>query len=433
MDTATKAPPGEGDVEITEFEMFEVESVKGVKAGANGFPHLLMKGLADGGEATSAEPAEPTGRPSWHAPAAALARMGAKISDVDPAILFKAVNAAGEVDEGPDIDGGKQAIALIAKLIQYEAAELEAGCLDETCDIGLLLEAASALKCWLSMERSNLMADSDADAMKGCGCCGLCTGPGDGCCAMCTPGMGKAAVVGKAADGGGGDAAAELIANHKELWALALAGETVTKDSRTFTAAERRKHAAEGNALPDGSYPIPDKDALRRAAILARSGHGDVKAAKRLIARRARELGVPNPLDTDDKASSGASKATAEAVVAEEATAVDTEAQEITDGLQKAIDEAVAKALGSSQERFTALEDELAKAKADLRTALDRPIHGGPVLSAASVRTAQKADGIDHAAEAARLDGLAKTVSDPATAEHYSQLAARERAKIPAS
>lgn len=68
------------------------------------------------------------------------------------------------------------------------------------------------------------------------------------------------------------------------------------KGHRKFSAEQRRRHAAQGNALPDGSYPIPDADALRRAAILARSKHGNWKAARRLIARRARELGVPNPL-----------------------------------------------------------------------------------------------------------------------------------------
>jgi len=215
----------------------------------------------------------------------------------------------------------------------------------------------------------------------------------------------------------------EEVANFGELLALTMAGETVTKDSRTFTAAERKQHAKDGNALPDGSYPIPDKDALRRAAILARSGHGDVKAAKRLIARRAKELGVANPLDTDDKATSKATAATDGAVVAEEATTVDTEA----------IEAAVAKALAPSQERITALEGELAKAQADLTEMAARPIHGGPVLSAASARTAAKADGKDHAAEAERLEGLAKTVSDPTDAEHYRQLAAQERKKIPAA
>ena len=72
------------------------------------------------------------------------------------------------------------------------------------------------------------------------------------------------------------------------------------KDHREFSADDRKRLSGSGNALPDGSYPIPDKDALRRAAILARSGHGDVGAARKLIARRAKELGVANPLDEDD-------------------------------------------------------------------------------------------------------------------------------------
>lgn len=72
------------------------------------------------------------------------------------------------------------------------------------------------------------------------------------------------------------------------------------KKSRKFPARRRRQLASSGHALPDGSYPIPDADALRRAAILARSGHGNVSAARRLIARRAKELGVPNPLSESD-------------------------------------------------------------------------------------------------------------------------------------
>lgn len=62
------------------------------------------------------------------------------------------------------------------------------------------------------------------------------------------------------------------------------------------SAKNRRKMKAQGNALPNGSYPIGDTEDLKNAAILARSGHGDVGAAKRLIARRARELGAKNPL-----------------------------------------------------------------------------------------------------------------------------------------
>lgn len=83
-----------------------------------------------------------------------------------------------------------------------------------------------------------------------------------------------------------------------EVETLKSAG--VEKDHREFSAEQRRHEASAGHSLPDGSYPIPDKDALRRAAILARSGHGNVSAARALIARRARELGVANPLDSND-------------------------------------------------------------------------------------------------------------------------------------
>lgn len=68
------------------------------------------------------------------------------------------------------------------------------------------------------------------------------------------------------------------------------------KDHRTFTAEQRREHASDGTALADGSYPMPDADAVRRAAILIRSKHGNWKAAAKLLARRAKSLKIPNPL-----------------------------------------------------------------------------------------------------------------------------------------
>ena len=56
--------------------------------------------------------------------------------------------------------------------------------------------------------------------------------------------------------------------------------------------SERKQAAKEGNALPDGSYPIRNAHELHSAAVLAASGHGDAAAAKRLIKKRAGELGV---------------------------------------------------------------------------------------------------------------------------------------------
>ena len=56
---------------------------------------------------------------------------------------------------------------------------------------------------------------------------------------------------------------------------------------------EREALARRGHALPDGSYPIPDKAHLHKAAVLAASGHGNVAAARAPIRKRAAELGVP--------------------------------------------------------------------------------------------------------------------------------------------
>jgi hypothetical protein len=70
---------------------------------------------------------------------------------------------------------------------------------------------------------------------------------------------------------------------------------------RDINTATRRGLASQGHALPDGSYPIANSEDLHNAAVLARSGHGNVSGARALIARRAKELGVANPLsDTDD-------------------------------------------------------------------------------------------------------------------------------------
>ena len=62
------------------------------------------------------------------------------------------------------------------------------------------------------------------------------------------------------------------------------------------SAKNRRNLAAQGKALPNNSYPIQDPEDLKNAATLAQSGHGDVGAAKKLISRRAKQLGVKNPL-----------------------------------------------------------------------------------------------------------------------------------------
>jgi hypothetical protein len=56
--------------------------------------------------------------------------------------------------------------------------------------------------------------------------------------------------------------------------------------------AYRDRAKAGGHSLPDGSYPILDTKRLHSAAVLAASKHGDWRAAKVLIRKEARRLGV---------------------------------------------------------------------------------------------------------------------------------------------
>jgi hypothetical protein len=274
-----------------------------------------------------------------------------------PILVMKAVNAQGGVDEKADIAGAESVLQQLARLIQSEAAEMAVGNWEESYDINLLSECVSIMQCFLRHEQ----------------------------------------------------------------WGDEDDGEPVTKDllesaagyviKRKVSAAERKKLASEGNALPDGSYPVENEGDLHNAAILARSGHGDVAAAKRLIAKRAKELGVANPLANDN-----ASKETG---VPETKNNTETspapEAPEVEAPVEKSaaelLDEAVAKAVNPLQEVIKGLEAEMAVLKST-------PIPGGPVVTVPGAQrtTAERAH---QAAEAARFRGLAKSVTDQDLVRFY--------------
>lgn len=158
----------------------------------------------------------------------------------------------------------------------------------------------------------------------------------------------------------------------------------VGKAHREFHQDERKRLAAKGHALPDGSYPIPDADALERAAILARSGHGDVAAAKRLIAKRAKELGVPNPLrakaqkdiaemDELEKAAEEAVTETTEAEPAEKAAEAEVAPALTEEKVQELIKAALEADRSAAEKTIESLKSELEVLKAT-------PIPGGPSL-----------------------------------------------------
>lgn len=407
--------------ELTEFEMIEVESIKAVPMGANGFPHLIMKGIAIKGgrdcpgcgksyDADSkAENCENCGRKLPAASDGDSAAGKSTAADVLDEAL-KAVKAVrrGKVDEAPDVDLGKQILVLLGKAIENEAQEIAAGFGEEVRDVSMLTEAAQMVQMWVAGEQ---------------------TAPIDG-------------------------------ASVKGAWSYPA--DDLAKADRKFSEDDRKRNAKEGNALPDGSYPIPDKDALRRAAILARSGHGNVAAAKRLIARRAKELGVPNPLDDDKDGSKDGSKKSAQLPDLEQAIADGQVALEQHDGTFKmfiggalATDEqaeavwalmtkgAVAPDGASVQTGGQGDGGQIAKAAADavtkaieplkaeladLRAFKARveklPVPGGPVLSAAARPAgAPSAEADDLAAKAALYRAKADAATTPADREGYRQLA----------
>lgn len=64
---------------------------------------------------------------------------------------------------------------------------------------------------------------------------------------------------------------------------------------RDFSSEERQRMAKSGVAMSDGSFPIPDRDALRRA-IAAYGRAGNKAAVRRHIVKRARALGATDLL-----------------------------------------------------------------------------------------------------------------------------------------
>lgn len=374
----------DGELEITELVEFEPTRMDGVKSGATGFPFLILKAAAAPAVDDPAPEADVTAkgeRPAWYPVASSLARLGAAgLSLPQTEQLWKAIAADGTVDEAPDIDGGNKVLAMMGQLIVAEAQELAAGHFEETMDIALLLEAMSAVKCWLSIERSNAMHAAD-DACGGCGCCPACYGV-----VMCS-------------------AAEKALLSAKERNDL--------PDSAFAQIDEGGKKDADGKTTPRSKrkFPIHDKAHADNAAARVAGGAEATSSAKRKIKAAQAKF----------------AEAGAKSVVAEGATEVQTDHEN---------DEAAAKAQ-ASEERIETLETELAKARQDI-TGLDElvksmPVLGGPPLSAAAARGAQNPAGaVDHAAKAAYYDDQAATASDPSDAAGYRQLAAREREQIPA-
>src|ERR1700733_13799081 len=162
--------PLDGDVELTEFVELDVQSIKGVRTGANGFPPLLMKGLApvakgarDCPKCDKTDDADHQGATCENCGADLPDAPAAKAAGDDPAEpefdreaakeLVKAI-VGRKVDETPDIAGGTAVISQIAALIIAGAPELKAGNAGEISDIQQLAQAAELIWCWRTGEEA---------------------------------------------------------------------------------------------------------------------------------------------------------------------------------------------------------------------------------------------------------------------------------------
>jgi hypothetical protein len=355
----------DGDVDLTEFELLDVQRVQGVGKGANGFPHLLMKGLA-APDAGSEAPPERT--------AAGLIA----------AAVAKAVTD-GKVDEAPDISLGQQVMSLLGQAIASEAAEISAGSYGETRDVAMLGRAADIVSCWIAREQA-VAAGQDPDAP--CGCCEWCSGIGCGCCDGCGTGA--------------------LMCAAAEKSALSGKEKDDLPDSAFAYIEPGGEKDADGKTTPRSlrHFPVHDKMHADNAMARIEQGAKFGDEARPKVEAAQRKFGE----------SDGAGKA----AVADGETEVDTGTG--TGQLAELVAAEVAKALRPHEERETALAAELAKAQADIARFAALPQPGGPVIAITRAPSAG-AGTEDHAAKAAYYRQQADKVADPQLADGYRQLA----------
>ena len=85
---------------------------------------------------------------------------------------------------------------------------------------------------------------------------------------------------------------------------------TDARKASGFTAEERRRYAADGVAMPDGSFPIPDKKHLKAAIRMIGLTNKPKGAVRRHIIARAKALGLSDLIPSDwSKKMSKAAKA----------------------------------------------------------------------------------------------------------------------------
>lgn len=99
--------------------------------------------------------------------------------------------------------------------------------------------------------------------------------------------------VGQAAvDAGLADRVQDGRASPKNDWDLSVFRNAAVRNADKYSAEDRRRMAANGHAMPDGSYPIEDGEDLDNAIHAVGRGGSDHDAIRRHIIKRANALGL---------------------------------------------------------------------------------------------------------------------------------------------
>ena len=162
-------------VDPTSARKVETGVLKGYSVGISN-PRIVKDATAPGGRIVDGQIIEVSlvDRPANPTCTLTLAKAAQPGELVDPAdfdqarglvrvedLVEKAVDADGNVDEQPEIDGAREALAIIGRLIAGESQEIAAGRFDETYDVDLLLRAAECIKAFLRCEQYTAVEQAD--------------------------------------------------------------------------------------------------------------------------------------------------------------------------------------------------------------------------------------------------------------------------------
>ncbi|NUQ98857.1 MAG: hypothetical protein HOY79_20630 [Streptomyces sp.] len=237
-------------------------------------------------------------------------------------------DGGGDESEPGDISGAKEAIAIIARLVQSEAEGLASGDMGEACDISMLLDAVRALKWFIASE---------------------------------------------AAEGTTRDADTMMLADGADL-------EKAAKNDGKLAPPFKKKNADDADSEDDAE----DGDG---AEDDGEGDDGDGKAKKKTAAKSD-----TGDLLTKADAEAAIRDAVARALAGDKTSADDEPQNITKAELEDMVKTLVAEARTADQERIEALSAQVAKQDGELAVIKATPIPGGPVLTRTTAISGQARD-----------------------------------------